>query len=127
MTRPPTSARGFSRQPANTLRATLLLHQLSREPVRANLVLAADARKYVNRSLVRGALHAACAIDRLRRREAANTRRWGVRSAARPGDGCFRSTERPGNGPHRLPGGPQYADLVSFVLLQMRIGSHDNT
>ena len=41
-----------------------------------------------------------------------------------PGDGCFRSTERPGNGPHRLHRGPQYADLVSFVLRQMRIGSH---
>ena len=44
-----------------------------------------------------------------------------------PGDGGFRPTECPGNGPHRPPRGPQNADLVSFVLRQMRIGSHGNT
>ena len=44
-----------------------------------------------------------------------------------PGDGGFRPTERPGNGPHRPPRGPQNTDLVSFVLRQMRLGSHGNT
>jgi hypothetical protein len=57
----------------------------TRRSARASIPRPADhARKYVNRSLVRGSLHAACAIDRLRRREAVNTRPRGVRSAAAP-------------------------------------------
>ena len=83
----------------------------------------------VRRPLVRGSLHAASgAIDRLRRRGS------GELPAQRecvplqlPGDGGFRPTERPGNGAHRPPRSPQNADLVSFVLRQMRIGSHGNT
>jgi hypothetical protein len=41
-------------------------------------------RTDVKRLLVRGSRHAACAIDRLRRRAAANTRPRGVRSAQAP-------------------------------------------
>jgi hypothetical protein len=40
------------------------------------------------------------------------------------GDGGFRPTEGSANGPHQPPRTPQNADLVSFVLRQMRIGSH---
>jgi hypothetical protein len=43
------------------------------------------------------------------------------------GAGGFRPTKRSGNRPHRPPRGPQNADLVSFVLRQMHIGSHGNT
>jgi hypothetical protein len=65
---------------------------------RASIPRRADhPRTDVKRLLVRGgSLHAACATDRLRRREAANTRPRRVRSAAAP---CFRPTQRPGNGP----------------------------
>ena len=81
----------------------------------------------VKRPLVRGSLHAACAIDRLRRREAANTRPRGARSAAAPWRWWFSPDRALGQWPHRPPRGPQNADLVSFVLRQMRIGSHGNT
>src|ERR1700680_2645094 len=45
---------------------------------------AGPPRTDVKRPLVRGSLHAACAIDRLRRREVARTRPKGARSAAAP-------------------------------------------
>src|SRR5580704_10998562 len=58
----------------------------NRRSVRASIPRRAGHRRTdVKRPLVRGSLHAACAIDRLRRREAASTRPKGVRSAAAPG------------------------------------------
>ena len=57
----------------------------NRRSVRASTPRPADhARTSVSRSLVRGSLHAAWAIDRLRRREAANTRPRGARFVAAP-------------------------------------------
>jgi hypothetical protein len=56
-------------------------------------------RTDVKRPLVRGSLHAACAIDRLQRREAANTRPRGVRSAATPWRWWFSPDQAPGQWP----------------------------
>src|SRR6202044_1761141 len=57
----------------------------SRRSARASIPRRADSRRTdVKRPLVRGSLHAACAIDRLRPREAANIRPRAARSAAAP-------------------------------------------
>src|SRR5271166_6254733 len=62
--------------------------------------LAADPpRTDAKQPLVRGSLHAACAIDRLRRREAANTRPTGARSAAAPWRWWFSPDRAPGQWP----------------------------
>src|SRR5580658_9315328 len=72
-----------SRWPAAAVRSRI---STSRRSARASIPRrAGHPRTDVKRPLVRGSLHAACAIDRLRRREAASTRPKGVRSAAAPG------------------------------------------
>ncbi len=57
---------------------------------------AGHPRTDVKRPLVRGSLHAACAIDRLRRREAANIRPRAERSAAAPWRWWFSPDRAPG-------------------------------
>ena len=100
----------------------------NRRSARASTPRPADhARTSVNRSLVRGSLPAACAIDRLRRREAANTRPRGVRSAAAPWRWWFSPDRALGQWPRSTAPRPAKRHLVSFVLRQMRIGSHGNT
>ena len=72
----------------------------NRRSVRASIPRrAGPPRTDVKRPLVRGSLHAACAIDRLRRREAASTRPKGVRSAAAPGRWWLSPDRAPGQWP----------------------------
>jgi hypothetical protein len=83
----------------------------NRRSVRASIPRRADPpRTDVKRPLVRGSLHAACAIDRLRRREAANTRPRGVRSTAAP---------RPSTTAIRMSPTPRF--LSSFIGPQTRL------
>src|SRR5271166_5372035 len=69
----------------------------NRRSVRASIPRpAGHPRTDAKRPLVRGSLHAACAIDRLRRREAANIRPRGERSAAAPWRWWFSPDRAPG-------------------------------
>src|SRR5205807_2715133 len=72
-------------------------------------------RKSSASDLSRVWLHAACAADRLRRREAANNARWGIASQF-PRYGGFRSLKRPGDGADRAAGRPHDGDLISFLV-----------
>src|SRR3984957_20456580 len=72
----------------------------SRRSAQASIPRRADPRRTdVKRPLVRGSLHAACAIDRLRPREAANIRPRAARSAAAPWRWWFSPDRAPGQWP----------------------------
>ena len=97
---------GLRYWPMVSLVTAMLRHQVWKRQELPSTLSECDRRWYgnpirtdVKRPLVRGSLHAACAIDRLRRREAANIRPRGERSAAAPWRRWFSPDRAPGQWP----------------------------